>query len=79
MADISVDVLADEMYKLVVDTYGKKNLKSMDLHKAMKQKFGKDACPKANLKKAVRQLIDSGKCQYSYVGGSYVVPTQEVK
>jgi hypothetical protein len=44
----------------------------MDLTKAMIEKFGEDACDKALCKQAIRQLIDSGRCIYSYVGGSYI-------
>jgi hypothetical protein len=44
----------------------------MDLIKAMIQEFGEDAVDKKMGKAAVRQLIDSGRCIYSYVGGSYV-------
>jgi hypothetical protein len=44
----------------------------MDLTKAMVEKFGEDACDKALCKQAIRQLIDSGRCIYSYVGGSYI-------
>ena len=29
-------------------------------------------CDKKSCKAAIRQLIDSGRCIYSYVGGSYV-------
>ena len=36
------------------------------------EQFGDDACDKKMCKQAIRQLIDSGRCIYSYVGGSYV-------
>ncbi len=65
------------MFALVKETYGKKNLKPMDLTKQMIQKFGDD-CNKKMCKEAIRQLIDSGRCIYSYVGGSYVtLPPEE--
>ena len=38
----------------------------------MIEQFGEDACDKKKCKLAIRQLIDSGRCIYSYVGGSYV-------
>jgi hypothetical protein len=38
----------------------------------MIQKFGGDNVDKKTCKEAIRQLIDSGRCIYSYVGGSYV-------
>lgn len=73
MSEVSVEQIADAMYEMVKDYHGKKNVKAMDLTKAMIQKFGDDAVDKKMCKKAIRQLIDSGKCTYSYVGGSYIV------
>jgi hypothetical protein len=68
----STDELAEAMYEMVKEYHGKRNLKAMDLIKAMKEKFGDDAS-KPECKKAIRVLIDGGRCTYSYVGGSYVV------
>jgi alcohol dehydrogenase class IV len=72
MSEASVDDIANAMYDLVKSTKGKKNLKAMDLTKAMIEQFGEDACDKKKCKLAIRQLIDSGRCIYSYVGGSYI-------
>jgi hypothetical protein len=72
MSQPTVDTVADSMFELVKSTHGKKNLKPMDLIKAMIEEFGEDACDKKLCKLAIRQLIDSGRCIYSYVGGSYV-------
>ena len=72
MSETTVDQVADAMYDMVKSTYKKKNLKPMDLIKAMIDQFGDDACDKKLGKQAIRQLIDSGRCIYSYVGGSYV-------
>jgi hypothetical protein len=72
MGQATVDEVADAMFDMVKSTYGKKNLKPMDLIKAMIDQFGEDACDKKLCKQAIRQLIDSGRCIYSYVGGSYV-------
>jgi hypothetical protein len=69
--EVSVETVADAMFALVKETHGKKNLKPMDLTKQMIQKFGDD-CDKKMCKAAIRELIDSGRCIYSYVGGSYV-------
>ncbi len=78
MAQASVDEVANAMFDLVTSTHGKKNLKAMDLTKAMIEKYGEAACDKALCKLAIRQLIDSGRCIYSYVGGSYVtLPPQK--
>jgi hypothetical protein len=72
MATASLDDVASAMFELVKSTQGKKNLKAMDLTKAMIEKFGAGECDKAQCKLAIRQLIDSGRCIYSYVGGSYI-------
>jgi hypothetical protein len=72
MSQPTIDDIANAMYDLVKQTHGKKNLKPMDLTKAMIEEFGENACDKKMCKQAIRQLIDSGRCIYSYVGGSYV-------
>jgi hypothetical protein len=64
--------VADAMYAMLKDYAGKKNLKAMDLTKAMIEKFGED-CDKQLCKDAIRLLMEDGRCTYSYVGGSYVV------
>ena len=74
---LSVEVVADAMYDMVKATYGKRNLKPMDLTKAMIEKFGPDRCDKELCKKAIRSLIDPGRCIYSYFGGSYVTLPSE--
>jgi hypothetical protein len=77
--EVTADQVAEAMYNMVKEYYGKKNLKPMDLTKNMIQKFGDDKCSKKICKAAIRQLIDSGKCIYSYVGGSYVTLPPESK
>jgi len=73
-----VDELANAMYELVKSVYKRKNLKPMDITKAMIEKFGEDACDKKLCKEAIRRLIDSGRCTYSYMGGSYItLPPEE--
>jgi hypothetical protein len=71
MSPVSVEQVAEEMFNLVKETYGKKSLKAMDLIKAMIEKFG-EGCDKDLCKQAIRQLMDSGRCVYSYFGGSYI-------
>jgi hypothetical protein len=68
----TAEAVADAMYAMLKDYAGKKNLKAMDLTKAMIEKFGGE-CDKQTCKEAIRLLMDSGKTLYSYVGGSYVV------
>lgn len=72
MAAPTAEAVAEAMYAMLKDYAGKKNLKAMDLTKAMIEKFGED-CDKQLCKEAIRALMDSGKTTYSYVGGSYVV------
>src|SRR5664279_2700674 len=55
---VSAEEVAEAMYQMVAATYGKKNLKPMDLTKAMIEKFGPDRCDKAICKLALRVLID---------------------
>lgn len=75
---VPIEKIADEMYVMIAECEGKKNLKAGDLTKAMQAKFGEEACSKDDCKKAIRILIDSGKCVYSYLGGSYIqLPPKE--
>jgi len=69
----TVEEVVEAMYGMVKEYHGKKSLKALDLTKAMIEKFGDDQCDKKLCKKAIRELVDSGKCTYSYVGGSYIV------
>ena len=72
-----VEEVAEAMYKLVSDYQGKKKLKAGDLTKAMIEKFG-DQADKKLCKLAIRSLIDSGRCVYTYFGGSFVeIPPKE--
>ena len=71
MAEVTIEQIADAMFELVKSTHGKKNLKPMDVTKAMMDQFG-DEVDKKTCKKALRELIDSGRCTYKYAGGSYV-------
>ncbi len=78
VAAVSVETLAEEMFQLVAECAGKKNLKAHDLTKAMIEKHGEQACSKEDCKKAIRMLIDSGRCIYSYLGGSFIqLPPKE--
>jgi hypothetical protein len=75
---VSIEAIAEEMFTQVTECAGKKNLKAGDLTKAAIAKFGEAACSKDDCKKAIRQLIESGRCIYSYLGGSYIqLPPKE--
>jgi hypothetical protein len=69
---VPIETLAEEMYSMVAECQGKKNLKATDLTKAMISKHGATECSKDDCKHAIRQLIDSGRCVYSYFGGSFI-------
>jgi hypothetical protein len=68
---VSPEQVADAMFELVREYQGRKKLKAIDLTKAMVQRFGED-CDKATCKAAIRSLVDSGRCIYTYFGGSYI-------
>ena len=67
----TVDEIAEAMFKLVKDAQGVKKLKAMDLTKSMIGLYG-DEVDKKLCKEAIKQLINSGRCVYTYFGGSYV-------
>jgi len=67
---VTVEALAEDMYQMVAETQGKKNLKAGDLTKAMVAKH--EGCTKDDCKQAIRLLMESGRTVYSYFGGSYI-------
>ena len=79
MADeLTVEEVADAMYELVKEVQGEKKLKPTDLQKAMIERFGKDRCDKKLCKAAIKSIIDSGRCVYTYFGGSFIeIPHEE--
>ena len=73
----TVDEIADSMFSLVKDAFGQKKLKPMDLIKAMVELYG-DEVDKKICKEAIKQLINSGRCVYTYFGGSFIeIPHKE--
>jgi hypothetical protein len=72
-----VEEVADAMYTMVKDAFGVKKFKPMDLTKAMIELYG-DEVDKKLCKAAIKVLIDSGRCVYTYFGGSYIeIPHRE--
>lgn len=67
----TVDEVADAMYTMVKDAQGMKKLKPMDLTKAMVEMYG-DEVDKKLCKEAIKQLVNSGRCVYTYFGGSFL-------
>jgi len=73
MAD--VQEIADAMYKMVEEAQGQKKLKPTDLTKAMIELHDVD---KKTCKAAIKELMNSGRCVYTYFGGSFVeIPYEE--
>ena len=75
---VATEQIADAMYEMVAEYQGTKKLKAGDLIKAMIQKFGEDEVDKKACKAAIRTLMDSGRCVYTYFGGSFIeLPPEE--
>ena len=73
-----VQQVADAMFEMVKEYDGKKKFKAGDLIKAMIEKFGEAECDKKLCKMAIRTLMDSGRCVYTYFGGSFIeLPKKE--
>jgi len=73
---LSKEALADYIYEMVAKAQGKKNLKAMDVQKAVLKEHPDQ--PKNDIKFAIKDLIDGGRCVYTYFGGSYIeIPHEE--
>ena len=58
MADaVSIEEIADTMYKLVEEYTGKRKFKAQDLVREAVMKYGEDKVSKADGKKAMKMLI----------------------
>ena len=73
---LSKEELVEFVYDMVLKAQGKKQLKAMDLQKGvLKAHPDQD---KTMVKFAIKELIDGGRCVYTYFGGSYVeIPHEE--
>jgi len=67
----TVQEIAEAMFKMVKEAQGVKKLKATDLTKAMVQLYGDDV-DKQMCKDAIKELMNSGRCVYTYFGGSYI-------
>ncbi len=75
---VTAEQVADAMFEVVKEYQGKKKFKAGDLTKMMIQKFGDAECDKKLCKAGIRILMDSGRCVYTYFGGSFIeVPHEE--
>jgi hypothetical protein len=74
---VKVEEVSDAMFNLIKDSMGQKKWKATDLTKAVLELYG-DRCDKTLAKSAIRELIESGKCVYTYFGGSFIeIPHKE--
>ena len=74
----TVEEVAEAMFNMVKDSAGQKKLKPMDLTKAMIEAFGEGEVDKKLCKEAIKQLVNSGRCVYTYFGGSFIeIPHKE--
>ena len=67
----TAEEVAEAMFNMVKDAQGQKKLKPMDLTKAMIEGFGGEV-DKALCKEAIKLLVNSGRCVYTYFGGSFI-------
>lgn len=67
----TAEEIAEAMFKLVSEAQGLKKLKPGDLIKSMIQIYG-DEVDKKLCKAAIKELVNSGKCVYTYFGGSFL-------
>jgi hypothetical protein len=73
---LSKEDLCNYIFDMVAKAQGKKNLKAMDVQKAVLKDHPDQ--PKNDIKFAIKDLIDSGRCVYTYFGGSYIeIPHEE--
>ena len=69
---VTPEQIADAIFEMVKEYQGRKKFKAGDLIKAMIQKFGDAECDKKLCKAGIRTLMDSGRCVYTYFGGSFI-------
>ena len=74
---VTPEEVADGMFEMVKEYQGKKKFKASDLTKAMMQLYEGEV-DKKMCKEAIKQLVNSGRCVYTYFGGSFIeIPHKE--
>jgi len=73
---LSKEELVEFIFEMVEKAQGKKQLKAMDIQKAvLKAHPDQD---KNMVKFGIKALIDGGRCVYTYFGGSFIeIPHEE--
>jgi hypothetical protein len=72
MAEVTIEEIAETMFKLVKGDMGQKKYKPGDLTKKMIGHFGEDNVTKKMCKGAIRILIDNERLVYTYFGGTFL-------
>jgi hypothetical protein len=68
--------LQEFIFAMVEKAQGKKQLKAMDIQKAVLKAHPDQ--PKNDIKFSIKDLIDGGRCVYTYFGGSFIeIPHEE--
>jgi hypothetical protein len=67
---LSKQDLTEYIFAMVEKAQGKKQLKAMDIQKAVLKEHPDQ--PKNDIKFAIKDLIDGGRCVYTYFGGSFI-------
>jgi hypothetical protein len=68
--------LQEFIFDMVAKAQGKKQLKAMDIQKAVLKAHPDQ--PKNDIKFSIKDLIDGGRCVYTYFGGSFIeIPHEE--
>ncbi|MCL6620808.1 MAG: hypothetical protein K6T55_01790 [Syntrophobacterales bacterium] len=62
--------LVEYIYKMVEAAQGKKQLKAKDIEKMVLKEHPDQN--KNDIKFAIKELIDGGRCVYTYFGGSFI-------
>lgn len=67
---LSKEELVEYIYSIVEKAQGKKQLKAKDIEKLVLKEHPDQ--PKNDVKFAIKDLIDGGRCVYTYFGGSFI-------
>jgi hypothetical protein len=67
---LSKEELVEYIFDMVAKAQGKKQLKAMDIQKAVLKAHPDQ--PKNDIKFGIKDLIDGGRCVYTYFGGSFI-------
>ncbi len=62
--------LVEYIFKMIEKNQGKKQLKAMDVQKNVLKEHPDQN--KNDIKFAIKDLIDTGRCVYTYFGGSFI-------